>query len=43
MDCNMPIMDGFQATFEIKEFITEKQNPGDYEPKIIALTAYSTE
>jgi CheY-like chemotaxis protein len=37
MDCNMPVMDGFQATIEIR-----KLNPK--EPiYIVALTAYSTD
>ena len=39
MDCNMPIMDGFQATNEIRNVMAMMQ-PSTY---IVALTAYSTE
>ncbi|CDW83581.1 multi-sensor hybrid histidine kinase [Stylonychia lemnae] len=41
MDCNMPIMDGFQATQEIRQF--EKQNNIVQTSYIVALTAYSTD
>lgn len=37
MDCNMPVMDGFESTIKIK------QTMGDQSPPIIALTAYTTE
>lgn len=37
MDCNMPIMDGFQATKEIKKL---NLNP---QPIIVALTASTTD
>ena len=36
MDCNMPVMDGFQATKEIKKMLGEQVY-------IVALTAYSTD
>eukprot|EP00347_Sterkiella_histriomuscorum_P016217 403354040 len=39
MDCNMPIMDGFQATQEIRQLALEN----NFEVYIVALTAYTTE
>ncbi|CDW86801.1 -like sensor kinase protein [Stylonychia lemnae] len=39
MDCNMPVMDGFQATEQIRLL----QNQTDVKIKIIALTAYTTD
>jgi CheY-like chemotaxis protein len=36
MDCNMPVMDGFQATVEIRRVLGQGV-------KIVALTAYATE
>ena len=38
MDCNMPIMDGFQATQEIRKLII-----GGQKIHIAALTAYASE
>ena len=38
MDCNMPIMDGFEATDLIREFLEYKSLP---QPMIIALTGYT--
>jgi CheY-like chemotaxis protein len=37
MDCNMPIMDGFEATVEIRKLFS------DEEMFIVALTAYTSE
>ena len=39
MDCNMPVMDGFQATQEIRNLLLDK----DDSIHIVALTAYTTE
>ncbi len=36
MDCNMPVMDGFQATQEIRKLLGDTIH-------IVALTAYNTE
>ena len=39
MDCNMPIMDGYQATRNIKQLITE----GKIKPcLVVGVTAYSS-
>jgi CheY-like chemotaxis protein len=37
MDCNMPVMDGFQATKEVKEMMRKGEIP---HTKIIGLSAY---
>ena len=39
MDCNMPIMDGFESTVRIKEYL-KQQNKAI---TIAALTAYTTQ
>jgi CheY-like chemotaxis protein len=36
MDCDMPVMDGFEATYKINEFYEEKQI---LKPPIVAITA----
>ena len=38
MDCNMPIMDGYQTTENIREFIFSK---GLQQPLIIAITGHT--
>ena len=40
MDCNMPIMDGYQATTKIKQMVTDKQINHCL---IVAVTAYNSE
>jgi CheY-like chemotaxis protein len=35
MDCQMPVMDGFQATREIRTFVPQQK-----QPRIIAITAH---
>ena len=40
MDCNMPILDGFQASTQIKELYAAKKIK--HYPYICALTAYTT-
>ena len=39
MDCNMPVMDGFESSVQIRKFIADK---GARQPLIVALTAYNT-
>jgi CheY-like chemotaxis protein len=41
MDCNMPILDGFEATKKIRQM--ERDGRLKESPCIIALTAYATE
>ena len=40
MDCNMPIMDGYQASKQIREYLYEK---GVNQPLIIAVTGHTEE
>ena len=40
MDCNMPIMDGYEATKQIREFLHSKGLP---QPVIIAVTGHTAE
>ena len=41
MDCQMPVMDGFEATRHIRQM--ESRNPGGYRMPVVALTAGKTE
>ena len=41
MDCQMPVMDGFEATQRVRE-IEAEQTPGEQIP-IVAMTGFSTE
>eukprot|EP00347_Sterkiella_histriomuscorum_P013700 403363702 len=43
MDCNMPILDGFQATLAIRELESQNQVREEDRCVIIALTAYESE
>jgi CheY-like chemotaxis protein len=40
MDCNMPFMDGYQATKNIRKIFTNSEIPKEYQPKIIAVTGH---
>lgn len=43
MDCNMPVMDGLEATSKILDlFKSNQEYIGKQEPYIVALTAYNT-
>jgi CheY-like chemotaxis protein len=42
MDCNMPVMDGFKASKEIRRYLSEVGG-NVRQPLIAALTAYTTE
>jgi CheY-like chemotaxis protein len=41
MDCNMPVLDGFEATKEIRQMVSDGKLKTA--PSILALTAYATE
>ena len=43
MDCNMPIMDGFEATQELRRLIASQSIRGPNYTHIIALTAYAND
>ena len=38
MDCNMPVMDGYQATVKIREICKQRSDP---QPKVFAVTGHS--
>ena len=40
MDCNMPVLDGFEATRLIRQYLNER---GIQQPLIVAVTAYNTQ
>ena len=40
MDCNMPVMDGYEATKEIRMFLQSKRLP---QPVIIAVTGHTAD
>ena len=40
MDCNMPIMDGYESSKQIREFLQSKRLP---QPVIIAVTGHTAE
>lgn len=39
-DCNMPVMDGFEASKSIIAFLSSKGIPHDSQPVIVALTGH---
>jgi CheY-like chemotaxis protein len=43
MDCNMPLMDGFEATVIIRRMISDGQITDGAQLYIVALTAYTNE
>ena len=40
MDCNMPFMDGYQATKRIRKLYHNIDVAKEYQPKIIAITGH---
>ena len=40
MDCNMPFMDGYQATSKIRTLYSNMEIPRELQPKIIAITGH---
>ena len=40
MDCNMPFMDGYEATNKIRKLYKQMSIPVENQPKIIAITGH---
>jgi len=40
MDCNMPFMDGYEATKKIRKLYDQMDIAHDNQPKIIAITGH---
>lgn len=40
MDCNMPFMDGYEATTKIRKLYSQMDIAHDNQPKIIAITGH---
>ena len=40
MDCNMPFMDGYEATSRIRKMFQSVNIPRDEQPKIVAITGH---
>ena len=40
MDCNMPFLDGYEATKKIRRIYLNMDISRDYQPKIIAITGH---